>query len=321
MTSARRLLGVRLGLLLLALWPLAGRAAVLDVAEDGADLVFTWDTGTDNLLRGTSPDNLQPWLTFVSSPLRVPNENLLRGEDAFYRIASGSNMAYRIERTFDVPDPVRPLQYAVTLPERHAFTTAFDLLQRWPTLLEIIWIDGPQSRWESATRKPDGLPIGDDEPVPQHGGVWLAFTTTTTLTLVGSSDDTLAGVVIGDFFGGVNVLAVPPDSRRLRVVDILCGAPGVDWFDINGDGNPDECGTDTDGDTLPDTGLYAGTSLTLVGLLPPDDYLAMVRDTFPLPPSDRVVGNVSFEIQRGEALTLRTNWPPTFNAPFRPPRW
>lgn len=309
---------------LLVLWAMAlgadARAATLDVAEDGADLVFTWDTGVaENLLRGTSPDNLLPWMVSVSSPLRVPGENLLRGEDAYYRLASGSNMAYRIERTFDVPDPVRPIAYAVTLPERHAFTTAFDLFQKWPTLMNVMWIDGPQGRWESATREPGGLLIGDDEPIPRHGGALLEFASATALTLVGASDDGYAGIVPGDFSWSLNVLAIPPDSRRLRVIDILCGDPGVDWFDVDGDGKPDECGTDSNADTLPDSGLYAGTTLTLVGLTPPDDYVAVVRTT--IPPFDRVLGTVSFQIDRSEALFLPASPIPVFNAPFRPPRW
>jgi hypothetical protein len=297
-----------------------GRAATLDVVEDAADLIFTWDGGAaEDLLRGTSPDNLQPWMVAVSSPLRVSTENMLRGEDAYYRLASGSNMAYRIERTFDVPDPVRPISYAVTLPERHAFTTAFDLLQKWPTLIHAMWVDGSQGHWESATRGPAGLLIGDDELVPRHGGIWLEFSSTTTLTLVGSSDDSYAGVVADDFLWSPNVLAIPLDSRRVRLIDILCGDPGVDWFDVDGDGAPDECGTDTDGDTLPNTGFYAGTTLVVTGMTLPDDRIVVQRII--APPGDRVLGNVGFQVERGEAVVLWTMETPVFNAPFRPPRW
>ena len=94
-------------------------AARLQVAADGPDLVFTWDTGRDDLLRGTAPDALGPWLPGVSSPVRVPGENALRGEDAYYALASGSNMAFRIERSYpSVIGPGGPFLnlYYVSLP-------------------------------------------------------------------------------------------------------------------------------------------------------------------------------------------------------------
>lgn len=235
------------------------QAGTLDATVDGDDIVLTWDTGTDDLLRGTTPDALAPWLTFVTSPLRVPNENVLRGENAFYRLASGSNMAYRIERTYTVDLPGKPWAVATTLPERHAYVTSFGLLRAWPTLVEINWWDSARQLPMAASNAGVAL-VGHDVPLPRHGGVWLAFGETTTVTIVGSSDPTFAGIVQGDIWGnpGGVPLPVPPDGRWQDSWQILCGERDSDWFDVDGDGFPDECGRDVDGDGWPDTGLWGG---------------------------------------------------------------
>ena len=256
---------VLVALALVTAAPESVRAGLLDVAVDGDDLVFTWDTGTDDLLRGTTPDALAPWLTFVSSPLRVPNENLLRGENAFYRLASGSNMAYRVEKTFTVDIPGKPWGVPTTLPERHAYGSAFGLLTAWPSLVEVAWYVDPvlwPVDWKSATRVGPTL-LGFDESLPVHGGVYLSFGATTTVTIVGSSDPAFAGLDATDVateqypsFGPV--MPIPPDGRWQDSWQILCGERGSDWFDVDGDGLPDECGRDLDGDGWPDTGFWPG---------------------------------------------------------------
>jgi hypothetical protein len=241
---------------LLAALATSAPAATLDVAASGDDLVFTWDAGADDLLRGTTPDNLLPWLPAVTSPLLVPGENAIRGENAFYRLASGSNMGMRVERTFTVADPERPWAVPTTLPQRRTLVTALDLFARWPTLTEVVWMGNGSPHGASRV---GGRTIGELGTLPSHRGVWLAFSTTTTVTLVGSHDDADPGLTVDELlaYGYVGVLPIPADSLAASAAEILCGERGVDWFDADADGLPDACGRDLDADGRPDTGLWA----------------------------------------------------------------
>lgn len=324
-----------IAVVLLLAWTGSTRAATLDVVDEGDDLVFTWDSGLpDDLLRGTTPDNLTPWLAGVTSPLRVPGENVVRGENAYYRLASGSNMAFRIERTFEPPSLVDNLLRPppATLPERRQSLDAAALFARWPTLTEVLWYDGSQARYESLSRLADGSLIGDAETLPPHGAVWLGFDSTTTVTLVGSADDSYPGPELADLSAPDALLAIPLDSRRWRALDVLCGDPGVDWFDADGDGLPDECGTDSDADGRPDTGLFGPDTLAARTVNPS---CALSYSQLPEGPMSAVVVYVvltrrfsflptsaSAVLTPGGAFSLATSSSrPDLNLPFRPPRW
>lgn len=316
----------------LALHSGARAQSVLDARAEAADVVLTWDTGPDDLLRGTAPDDLRPFLASVASPLRLVGENVLRGEHAFYRLASGSNMAFRVERTFPVADPSWPILLPSTLPERRAWTLPSELFAAWPTLTEAAWYDGAQQRWESLSRI-GGLLLGDDEPVPRHGGVWLAFSETTTVTLVGSHDDAYAGPGIADLLPVANPLRwaavpVPYHADLATAFEVLCGREGVDWVDSDADGRPDECGTDGDADGAPDTGLWHGLrmcrgceqQLTIQAWRGPFDHptaTVVVDDIF----GESVAGS-PFVLAPGEGVVAYPLGGPTPVAnTWRPPTW
>jgi hypothetical protein len=298
--------------------------ATLDVTAEGDDLVFAWDAGTDDLLRGATPDDLRPWLTTVSSPLRVPGENALRGGNAYYRLASGSNMGFRIERTFYVDPSQGQCLFWTTLPMRRAIGASFELLNAWPTLTQVVWWDSASLIPRAAVRF-GATVIGDDLPLPAHGGVFLAFAETTTLTLVGSHDDTWTGITSTDLGDGsrtgFGVLAVPYHVRWSTDLELLCGTQGVDWLDVDADGLPDECGRDLDGDGRPDTGLWRGADgITITRYDVAAGYCrGAVRGVW----LDFI--GLSFS---GEGFALvpghgyRANdYPDAMNLPFRPPTW
>ena len=325
-------------------------AAILDVVADGDDLVFTWDTGApDDLLRGTTPDDLRPWLPAVTSPHRVVGENALRGEHAFYRLASGSNMGFRIERTFiATPNPdslwfvLRQGVHPTTMPERRVHLTARDLFSAWPALLEVVWWDALDIRWESAARH-GALVIGDTDPLPRHGGVGLVFAQDTTTTLVGSHDDSYAGPSEADLKGvepyetfwgtppgpsartNITVLPVPYHVRWSSAYELLCGERGVDWQDADADTLPDACGTDLDGDGTKDTGLWGGgvvmdQRLSLwVWDLPRGATLSCWRNPFRF---DELCNGADATLDPSLGFTLQPNsYAVPVNAPFRPPTW
>jgi hypothetical protein len=312
-------------------------AATLDVAPAGADLVFTWDTGRDDLLRGTTPDNLLPWQVGVTSPLLVPGENALRGEHAFYRLASGSNMAYRIERTFLVDDPIHPTPIPTTLPERRSYDTATELLLAWPTLQEVTWWDLTTGRQRGGARVA-GVMFDVGALLPRHGGVALTFSADTTITLVGSHDDTYGGPTVDDLgprFSNrdVKLLPVPPHVRAEALWELLCGEPGLDWRDDDGDTNPDACGRDLDLNGTRDTGLWTGCA-----------FMSLHRRSdasgAPAPATDGVIRDLFFlrddctggriDLLPGHAYDaggLVSDWVtcpgggPAANLPFRLPTW
>ena len=252
------------------------RAGTLTVAISGDDLVFTWDTGPDDLLRGTSPDDLRPWLSAVVSPLTVPMENAPRGEDAWYRLASGSNLALRLERTFDAAGPVMPFTYPITIPAVPAIRTMHGLFAAWPELVEIVRIGPPPARRPiAASRTPWGI-LGDDEPLPR--ALYVVFGRPTTVTIVGAEVDPDPGITPDELQS--QPAGVPPHARWLTLFELACGERGVDWQDVNGDDMPDQCGRDTNGDGLLDSGLVAGRD-PAVGFFPGTIRLTAHRPTSP----------------------------------------
>lgn len=304
--------------------PGVATAQTLDVEPAGAgddDLRFTWTSGTDDLLRGTSPDALTPWLTMVDSPLVVPGENALGAGDAWYRLASGSNMAFRLER--DVTVDGEPTLVPISLPERRADVTGCEVLARYPAASQVLWYDGNDQRREACGRI-DGMLLGDDEPLPPHGGVFVNFTESTTVRLVGSSDPSVGWRVI-DFEEARDVpLGVPANARLLSGFELLCGEKGIDWIDSDGDTFPDECGMDRDGDGRTDTGAWASLGrMTLGGApLPTGLGFGSVRgDIDPLLGGVQVAGE-DFVLVPGEAV-LGSVAPPSdaVNDGFRPPTW
>jgi hypothetical protein len=311
-------------------------AGVLDAAADGDDVVFTWDTGPDDLLRGTSPDALVPWMSGVASPLRVPGENALGRGDSYYRLASGSNMAWRIELSVEAGTPEEPVVIPVSLPERRAAVTAFQVLEEHPEVVEVIWWDGLDQRHEHVARAPAGFLIGDDEALPHHGGAWLALPAPATVRLVGSDEPADAGWLERDVEpglpDGVAVLGLTPGSRWLRGFELLCGEEGADWFDDDGDGRPDDCGRDLDGDGSRDTGLWGdGEPFQVLGLLRVDartgliDAFAAVQVT-PFDPDRAIATGLDFTLRRGEGVAVDVDaWSGASglqpNVPFRPPTW
>ena len=306
-------------------------AATLDAAPSGNDVVFTWDTaGPDTILRGTQPDNMVPWLVNVTSPVTAPGENLLRGEDAFYELASGSNRAWRIEQTIASDQPGYPFTTeCLSLPERRSYA-AVDLFALWPDLRELEWWDpGRQARMELARFGSDV--VGDAAPLPRHGGVRAAFLGPTAITIVGSRDDGYAGPDSGDLESGPppfppsTIVGFPPDARYPTLYQVLCGRRDVDWFDRDADGYPDDCGPDLDADGFADTGLWRAPT-------PPVSSRSAVRvgmdaaadDTFPSVLGHIALGRYIFEgsertIPPGAALFLGSNAPADYNFPFRPP--
>jgi hypothetical protein len=310
-------------------------AGVLDAAADGDDVVFTWDTGPDDLLRGTSPDALVPWMSGVASPLRVPGENALGRGDSYYRLASGSNMAWRIELSVEAGTPEEPVVIPVSLPERRAAVTAFQVLEEHPEVVEVIWWDGLDQRHEHVARAPAGFLVGDDEPLPHHGGTWLALPAPATVRLVGSDEPTDAGWLERDVepgsIWGVAVLGLTPSSRWLSGFELLCGEQGADWFDDDGNGWPDDCGRDLDGDGSRDTGLWGDGEpqvfLNLVRTAATDGAgggaVAAFRTVFD--PTRVLATGTGFTVVRGEGVVVvisaarRADIAP--NVPFRPPTW
>jgi hypothetical protein len=266
----------------------------------------------------------------------VPGENALRGEHAFYRLASGSNMAYRIERTFRRDDPLHPTPLPATLPERRSYDTASELLQLWPTLQEVTWWD-PAARVPRGGARVGGVTLGDGSPLPRHGAVVLVFSEDITVTIVGSHDDTYAGPVRDDFgntWSGAWILPVPPHARTQQVWELLCGLEGADWDDADGDTAPDACGRDLDGDGTRDTGLWTGCGY--VGLMVRVDAAGMPSDSSNgayydgLFMRERNVGG-RIDLAPGHAYDMAAEpgyaWEACpgggldFNVPFRPPTW
>ncbi len=316
-------------------------AATLDAAPRGNDIVFTWDTGLpDTILRGTTPDALVPWRFGVTSPFVALGENLTRGENAFYRLQSGSNMASRAE----VPiDDGRPLVYdniTLSLPERRAYD-ARELFNLWPALVDLFWWDGAERRYESMARFPDGI-LGDDDPLPRHGGVSAVFLGTGSITIVGSHDDTYAGPDADDLWEGlsftndsrIRLIGVPAHARDRDPFSILCGQLGVDWFDVNGDGKPDDqCGTDTNGDGYTESGLYrncqpvdatCGRHVSLTAYTVSSVGYGAITFAAGQP---RYSGVGRYTVPPGIGmLVYYTWWPPLpaseyLNLPWRPPTW
>lgn len=307
-------------------------AQTLDVAIDGDDLVFTWGGGTDDLLRGTEPDGLTPWMPSVTSPLRVPGENALRGENAWYRLASGSNIAFRVEVFVPRHFPTRPdwpCMTPLTLADRRQVVTARDLLDLWPTLVEVQWWDVDAGIHRGVTRYGSEI-LGPDTPLPGHGGIMVAFSEDTTVTIVGSGDPSAPGITeeeLRDRFlygGAAGVLPVPPHARWDGAYELLCGEQGVDWQDDDLDGRPDTaCGRDTDGDGAPDTGLWAGEHT--VGVSGYADgractlraHAQVAEDIF----GQFVIFGSSFPLVPGYGVLFEGDYEATLNTPFRPPTW
>lgn len=315
--------------LLIALAIPSAHAATLDAAPVGDDVVFTWDTpGPDTILRGTQPDALVPWLVNVTSPVTAPGENLLRGENAFYELASGSNRAWRIEQTLVSDRPGTSFTTeCLSLPERHAYT-ALDLFALWPGLRELEWWDaGAQARM--ALARFGSNVIGDAAPLPRHGGVRAGFLGPTTITIVGSRDDGYAGPDVADLeytlpMYSAMIVGFPPDARYPTLYQALCGGRDVDWFDRDGDGLPDDCGSDIDGDGFADTGIWAAP-------VPPVPSGSAVQvaiddaasDSWPAVTGYMELGGYGFQgferpIPPGAAVFLSCHAPTDFNLPFRP---
>lgn len=304
------------------------RAALLDVAPSGDDLTFTWDTpGPDTILRGTAPDALTPWLVGVTSPVTVPGENAVRGEHAFYKLESGSNWAYRIERTFVVSDPTDIAGYVMTLPERNAWPTSFALFDTYPTLVDLSWhyIDTGVRR--SAARFGARV-MGHDEPLPRDSGVFVAFSQTTTITIVGSEDPSYPGVPLPYIptFSSVNtLLPVQPYVRHGSLLEVACGLRDIDWQDLDGNGWPDTCGTDLDGDGAWDTGLIArAIGRTILTWVSSDESFVpeSVMVESPLSGGDELRwGGLDRALLPGDALFIQWSSRSEYNAPWRPPTW
>jgi hypothetical protein len=271
----------------------------------------------------------------VASPLRVPGENALGRGDSYYRLASGSNMAWRIELSVEAGTPEEPFPVAVSLPERRTAVTAFQVLEEHPEVVEVIWWDGLDQRHEHAARAPAGFLIGDDEPLPHHGGAWLALPAPATVRLVGADEPADAGWLERDVEpgdpGGVAVLGLTPSARWLRGFELLCGEEGTDWFDEDGNGRPDDCGRDLDGDGSRDTGLWgSGEPWRTLGLYRIDARTGLADGgvTAQLTPFDPlliVTGGLGFTLRRGEGVvpSVGPSSAPFLqpNVPFRPPTW
>lgn len=322
----------RAAALVLTAFACGASAATLDASPSGADIVFTWDTPTsETILRGTTPDSLVPWMVGATSPATASGENLTRSENAFYRLASGSNLAWRIEMRFD-PD-LRSAGYAwpcLSLPERRSYD-AMQLFTLWPDLLELKWWDAGLQRWNWLGRFGADV-IGDTAPLPRHGGVGAMVRRPSAMTIVGSHDDAYAGPDLADIgsspyspLGSTAILGNPPHSLRERLIDILCGEQGVDWNDLNGDAAPDTCGRDTDADGFTDTGM-ARTPFTTSGALVvayqsgtdfrQDATAALVLGQM------QYMGNSRWNtVPPGLALQILTSRDPVpmLNLPFRPP--
>lgn len=160
--------------------------------------------------------------------------------------------------------------------------------------------------------------------------------------VVGDNDDAWAGQVlayaptcVGDqrvdccssTARRLDFIALPHDALVTTADEILCGLEGVDWSDMNGDGRPDTCWEDSDGDRAWDpgeapTGIFDGrTTISVYDLHQvPGQYAQQVGRhvmhrlgrlfflgvNFPVEPGDAYL----VELQRGHQPTL---WRPATN--------
>lgn len=328
-------------ILLAAFLALPASAATLDAAVQGDDVVLTWDTGApETILRGTRPDALTTFMTGVTSPLMLAGENALGRPNAYYRLASGSNMAFRLEvRIAPTGNPNPVTERHLALPERRAFRPR-ELFDTCPQLRQLTWWDPVDGRYEALARFGADI-VGDDEQAPVHGGCRGVFDQPATVRMAGSEDATYSGVSAAEMISTLpqsvdfwtRDVGLLPNARRRTAFEILCGERNVDWFDVDGDGHPDECGRDLDGDGRPDTGLWHGPGAgerfaLLLRHRDADGYargitmaLVLGRVTF---------SGVDFTMPPGEGFfmlgvtgtDLSVPADPTLvNAPFRPPAW
>ena len=125
-----------------------------------------------------------------------------------------------------------------------------------------------------------------------------------TAVLEGWCDDTWTGQVIANGCEpAFHFLHFPFGSLYLTADDILCGREGFDWFDADGDGDPDDC----------PNGIFDGDTQVSVESLdndptstPESDNLSIARTVLRLEGNLVFLGR-DFDLAAGEAYVVETS--------------